>query len=105
MGQHQSVWGIYIQELGKAAEAAESKGDHMCESCGVERNICQLEVMAVKAFGHSVERNGRRQQNMNDKKQRSPNNSNPLIVDKNPSLVQEFNQSLKEREGSFKVPI
>ena len=71
MDQHQSVWGIYIQELGKA-EAAESKGDHMCESSGVERNICQLEVTAVKAFGHSVERNGRRQQNMNDKKAKKP---------------------------------
>ena len=38
------------------AEAAESKGDHMCGSSRVEGIICWLEVMAAKESQHQVER-------------------------------------------------
>ena len=38
------------------------------------------------------------------KSKRNPNES-PLIVDKNPLPVQEFNQLLKEREGSSIAPV
>lgn len=72
----------------------------------VERIICQIEAMAVKEPGHQVEeRHGRNQQNLiRTPTRKSSSKKSSLIVDINLLPIQEFDQSLKEREGSFKGP-
>lgn len=72
----------------------------MCESTRVDLSEWNrwLEIMAAKVSWHHMERRGRKQQNMISIRQRKRRpKKTPLIVDKSPSLVYVFKQSLKER--------
>ena len=60
--------------------------------------------MSVKVSHDQMERHGRKEQNIIRITRKISPNKSPLVVDKNP-LVQEVNQSLKEREGLFKAPV
>ena len=55
-------------------------------------------------FWYQAERHGRKQQNILRITRKISPNGSPLVADKNPP-VQEFNQSLKERERLLKAPI